>query len=373
MAMTLIRTGCKRLYNSPGCSIESANDLEYSFQMANMDAMVHIGRDPKLGICATSGTQYVVPGMKTPFQQLAFGRTDASRLKDIGLLTEIVCCKMIEVPEELGVAFHANDPAATQQLLDVTQSKVGSFRPGLDLIAGVVGLRFHRQFVQELLTESPVVFREDNTPTQRYHGPIVEVLEDITLNKAGIDSLGGTLRLIGTARPETQEFGASVLVWLLRAWSETDPFSKFMSLFIPIEVILSQVRFDSTEMADQRAIDNEIRSVLLDHGGTRSGEMIAEYDKLRQLVHPPLTARFEYLAREAKIIGWESDVVAFKRFNRIRNGILHRGDRDIATQVPVGGEIKEESRQLEDLAERYVSWSLFRDGEPYRSRYRPPR
>lgn len=237
--MALVRIGCKRLYNSPGCSLDVENDFESSFQIAKMEARVSIGCNPKLGISATGGTKYVVPGQKAPFQTLTFGREDASKLKHIELVTEITCCEMVEAQDKQVQAFHAGDAAATEELLDMVQGRADSFRQAIDLIAGTIGLRFHRQFVQEVLAESPVVFKDNNIPTQRYHGPVVELLENLTLNKVGAASLGETLRLIGIAQPETQEFGASVLAWLLRAWSENDSFSKFMSLFIPIELVLS--------------------------------------------------------------------------------------------------------------------------------------
>lgn len=371
--MALIKIGYRRLYNSPGCRLEIENDFELSFQVAEIEAKVYIGRNPKLGISAADGSKYVIPGQKAPFQTLCFGRDDVSELKHIEMLTEIICCETIEAADDQVSAFYAHDPSAIQDLLDIAEKRAESLKKVIDLIAGTVGLRFHRQFVLEILTESPLVFKENGVPAQAYQGPGVEFLENVTLKKAGIDSLEAILRLVGGAKSEAQEFGASALTWLLKAWSESDSFTKFMSLFIPIEVILSKVRFDDAELAEQKALDNTIKSILNTHGGAQSEKMVAEYQKLRQLVHPPLTVRFEHLAKEAQIVGWESDIVAFKRFNSIRNRILHHGDKNIEMIVPIEKEIEDETRQLEDLAERYISWVLFRSGKPYQSKYRPQR
>jgi hypothetical protein len=88
---------------------------------------------------------------------------------------------------------------------------------------------------------------------------------------------------------------------------------------------------------------------------------------------PSLVSRFEEMARAAQIEGWETDVVAFRRFNSIRNKLLHRGEQRVQLVISLGEELQEETHELEDIAERYLSWSLFRDGLVYQSRWRPQR
>lgn len=61
---------------------------------------------------------------------------------------------------------------------------------------------------------------------------------------------------------------------------------------------------------------------------------------------------------------------AFRHFNTIRNGLLHRGEDGVRLQVSVR---QDEVRSLEDMVERYVNYVLFRDAAVYRSRWRPPR
>lgn len=63
--------------------------------------------------------------------------------------------------------------------------------------------------------------------------------------------------------------------------------------------------------------------------------------------------------------GCENDKAAFKLFNRIRNGLLHRGDPNVKIHVPVGEEIQ----ALEDLTERYVNFYLFGDTTVYQSSF----
>src|SRR5207253_1520661 len=77
---------------------------------------------------------------------------------------------------------------------------------------------------------------------------------------------------------------------------------------------------------------------------------------------------FAHLAKEAALPGWEGDVEAFRRYNRMRNALVHRGDPDVRLHVNVG---EDELHSLEDLVERYISRMLFGDAMVYSSRWRP--
>jgi hypothetical protein len=371
--MPLLKIGYKRLYNSPGIGLGSLDSFETTANIGSFDVRVYIGKEPKHGISAVGGPRYAVVGQKMPFSSLSFGRKDVGDVKHIELLTEIVCSKMIEADPDQVAALNSNEVSPQQSLLSTVEAQVSDFRRAIDLVAGTIGLRLHRQLVIEVLAETPLVFKADGEPVQTYHGPGVEILENLELTPSGRVSLEHLLAALGNGSSEAQDFGATALTWLLKAWGEADSFSRFMSLFIPLEVILSKVTYDATEIAEQNQIDSSIKSILETHGGGQSARMIAEFQKLRQLVHPPLTGRFEHLAKAAQIEGWEADVAAFKRFNSIRNKVLHHGQKSIELIVPVQRDMQEESRDLEDLAERYVSWVLFSGAEPYQSRHRPKR
>lgn len=61
---------------------------------------------------------------------------------------------------------------------------------------------------------------------------------------------------------------------------------------------------------------------------------------------------------------------AFRKFNRLRNGLIHRGDPKVRFHVTVGDD---EAAELSDLVERYISLRLFGDMAVYKSRWRPQR
>ena len=56
---------------------------------------------------------------------------------------------------------------------------------------------------------------------------------------------------------------------------------------------------------------------------------------------------------------------------KIRNKLLHHGDPNVKLEVTISEEsLEKETQQLENLVERYVAWSLFRDQVVYPSRWR---
>jgi hypothetical protein len=371
--VAIVKVGYKRLYNSLGLSLPNDAPIDITVRLRDVEAHVYIGREPGLGISAATGSRYYILGREGSLGTMSFGRKDVSESHPIDLLTEISCATEVETTEETASGFQRDDQHAVQAVFALAESQSEIFRQTLDVIAGTIGLRLHPQFVIVILAENPIAFKQDGTLSQTLHGNVVQVLENLSLTDKAGENLSAMLQLIAAASSEAREFGASALGWLLRAWRESDTLSKFMSLFIPIEVILSAVKYDEAERAEQKRIDSEIEEILRAKGGAQAERFVDEYKKLRQLVHPPLAARFEHLARQAQIKGWEEDVAAFRRFNSIRNGVLHRGEQSVEILLPGADEMKRETISLEDLAERYVLWMLFRDKEPYRSRYRPAR
>ena len=121
---------------------------------------------------------------------------------------------------------------------------------------------------------------------------------------------------------------------------------------------------------DKEKYFEEIRQLIVNSEKEDQKRLLMFIDQLEKSQQPSLVTRFEVLARVAKLSGYEADIIAFKKFNRIRNFLLHRGDPSIKLTVSVG---EEETQQLEDLVERYVSWFLYRDSIVYPSSWRQKR
>ncbi len=75
-----------------------------------------------------------------------------------------------------------------------------------------------------------------------------------------------------------------------------------------------------------------------------------------------MNTRFEELASQTKLQGWQHDVDAFKKFNKQRNELLHHGDPAVSITVSV---TEDEVRHFQDLVERYISLVLFGDAQVY--------
>ncbi len=98
-------------------------------------------------------------------------------------------------------------------------------------------------------------------------------------------------------------------------------------------------------------------------------ELLSFLDVTRNKYGPNLNARFEEFSRKSGIPGWEKDVEVFRKFNRMRNLLVHAGRKNISTHI----NIAEETRTLEDLVERYLCVAFLGGHEVYHSRWRPAR
>lgn len=365
------RVGYRRLYDSMGCSLVDREELDLSVSLDNLYIQVYLGPRPKLGITVSQSGKYIVPG-ETSLMITAEYKKDATESSyPRHFFTEICCSKLVQVPEDVSIAFRAKDPKGHDELLRLAEQDAERFISTADLISGAIGLRFHRQFVLEIINENFFALQSDNDYAFNQASPGLELLEGIALNPNGIEALRNLLKAISQAPTAAHDFGASALAWLLQAWSERDTISKFMALFIPIEIILA----GQSGNPDNEKLENasKIRDLIKLHGQAETKNLLAFFNQIVGQQQPSLVSRFEEVARAAQLEGWETDVAAFRRFNSIRNKLLHRGEQKVQLVISLGEGLQEETHELEDIAERYVSWSLFRDGVVYKSQWRPQR
>ena len=151
--------------------------------------------------------------------------------------------------------------------------------------------------------------------------------------------------------------------WLVRAWRERDPVFQFLSLFIPLEVCLTGFKPD----AELGTCISLIRSRMEGLNPDDEARLNTFLARVSSNLRPSITGRFETMAASAKLPGWESDIKAFKRFNRIRNELIHQGKKAVKLHITVDDNTK---FALKDLVERYVSKCLFGDTWIYPDRWR---
>lgn len=370
--MAVERVGYRRLYDSIGCSLSDREELEYGFAIQEYDVIVYIGHHPRRGIVVSSNTgKYVFPDGHSPMGEWKYFKDPAESNYPRNFFTEIQCIKRVSVSQELSEVFHNDKKSgAHNELIKLVEKDIRDFRDVVDLVAGIIGLRFHPQFVLEIICENSFVIRDENDWAYNITGSWLQMLEELSLNPTGVEAIQNTFKGVEKAHPSAHEFAISVFRWILRAWSERDGVSKFLALFTPLEIALGNV--DKEDILDnpQEKKFEKIRELIANSNEGEKEELLAYLEYLGKLQQPGLGLRFEALANEAKLTGYENDVVAFRKFNKIRNSLLHRGDPNIKLTVSVG---EEDTQQLEDLVERYISWILFRDKIVYQTRFRKTR
>ena len=139
-----------------------------------------------------------------------------------------------------------------------------------------------------------------------------------------------------------------------------------MYLFIPLEAVIQS----TPELAAEAVRElNAIKEIVEQSGSKDKAELISFIDRTKTKFNPTLNARFEELAKKHALPGWELDVEAFKKFNRMRNLLLHMGNKRLSTHI----NFEQNTRTLEDLVERYVALEIVGTPTVYQSSHRPHR
>jgi hypothetical protein len=184
-----IRVGLRRLYRAHGCEIETGN-LEKDFLLGeNFSASVRIGSHPQFGL-HTGGfnCRYLTPGIDKLEVNYRY-EPDIEKTELAGQpLTEIIVSREIDVEEEFRDAFEIGETAFQNKAADLAYAETTHLVPTLEFVGGLIGLRIARQFLAELVNETPVTWRNDGPHLQfLYKGPTI--LGGIQLTSGGGDYL----------------------------------------------------------------------------------------------------------------------------------------------------------------------------------------
>jgi hypothetical protein len=357
----LNRIGLRRLFDPKGCSLQSREELSIDLLISERyEARIYLGPKPTHGVqVVTNHPKYLIPGPLVPMGIHEIHMDASKSSHPCKFFLEIsVSCLVELTPQDSEVS------SAKEQLLQQAEKRASEFQIVIDLIAGIIGLRFHRQFVLEPLDENVFAWVGDN-PFTTFAGPSCELLENIALTELGAAEMESFRDRLSRLPKEPREKIGLIFHWLLRAWREHDPVYKFMALFLPLEGLLNLVAVD---LAPQKEQNRLIRDIIKTYAGDKKTELLELLDLAMSRLNPTLDERFVLLASEAKLPGWEGDIEAFRRFKRFRNALVHRGDKNIQERLTIG---EEDVRTLSDLVERYVNYVLFRDQNVYVSRFRP--
>jgi hypothetical protein len=365
--MKTVRIGSRRLYDSMGCSIANQQPFNLVFPFGDhLQAEIYMGNKPKYGITVETGhDDYIIPGAQMRLGSYAYHADATQSAYPRTFFTEIICSQEEEISDELFATFYRNDQEASQELLKKAATHTEDFKIVMDFLCGVLGLRFHPQFIQELLNENFIAFHNEQQ-TYTHPGSAAQILDSVQLNEIGMGIISQLFPELGKVEAKVAQKIGQLLGWLIRAWAEQDIIAKFNALFIPLEMILDGVSGALSE--DLSSHIQALQDFIQAQGGEETERLTHSLKELTSKIRPSLIDRFNAFAEAANMPGWENDKTAFKKFNRIRNNLLHRGDPNVKINVSVG-EVEEEVQALGDLTERYVNYYLFGDTNVYQSSF----
>lgn len=181
--------GYRYLYDALGCDLKGQEEFGVGFAVGEDQLTeVYLGPRPRFGLCFDkSNDRFFVPGKKAMLGDINWARDPSELEYPNTFFCEVSCLTKVEVSQELSEAFHSKDEEAHSTLLAMADEKTAELKTTIELIAGVIGLRFHRQLVLELINEDPVALRldEEDDFAQSYYGRVLRSLKGSILRKTG--------------------------------------------------------------------------------------------------------------------------------------------------------------------------------------------
>jgi hypothetical protein len=370
LTMTIERVGYRRLYDAIDCSISGCDEIQVAFPFEDrFHVEIYMGPTPRFGICTEKNDDYYAhPGTETNKNiEYHFDVTQSSHPRRFFI--EISCFRDIEVSTALSQAFHRQDPRVRDEILSFAEKDGKEYRCIADLISGTIGLKFHRQFVMELLNENFVALRDTGFAISVIGTP-VELLDDVQMSTREIQRIKQFASLL--PHENVSQWNGAILGWLMKAWSEQDPVSKFNALFTTLEMLLKGVKGEISQEKQRHA--ETLRQLIVKHSESdeKQEELLAFLDTIVTNQNPSVMSRFVTLAEQADMPTREADIEALRHYKQMRDGLIHRGNNNIQLVVPHPQIGDKESHAFEDIVERYVSYVLFGDLEIYQSYWRKP-
>lgn len=322
---------------------------------------VYLGPKPRFGVSdVVASSRYVDHRFKLEFKHTP--DPGDTQYKGCNFLEVWATRRRDGLSADFFEAIVSNSDGARNKAVAMSDSERRFLLPYIEAVAGALALRIHRQLVLVVIDEQPLVFVPGSSPAYSIACPIIENLESVK----GGPSLGQALEQL-TCHVHEYVVASAALDWLQDSWRAREPEMTFLALFTALETLLNLQPSPPSHKA-ATAEYRKIRKLIKAHAAKDEAEgLVRVFNALTEKQKPSLRARFEHLASTVKVDGWEDDVKAFESFNRIRNDLVHRGQKAVSLVCSVS---EDEVRGLEDLAERYISLGIFGDTRVYHHRFR---
>lgn len=352
--------GFRRLYRATGIQLPGES---LHFSTKSTDGFViefYLGPRPPYGRWTRGPLEFLSKDgpirMGINFKPLAEGFKDVKNYLDLAVV------RSNDLAPEWSAAFLAKDDTAATQISESLQRDRRRFAEVLDLVVGAVCLRFHCQLAMEELGEEPLMIRGPLDFGHSFAGSTIRVCDDLQFSAGAGDSVGNFVSEILNADSGSRKRGCEALSWMIRAWHARDSVLAFLSHFVVLEMMVEGETVDATQSMATAA--DSLRDVVIQ---SNNPELMVQLNAFIASWRPALAARFESLVKRCGAASAQQDLEAFKKFNKMRNDLLHRGNQMVRSTVTLS---TQDVQSLEDLVERYLAFTLFGNMElAYQSRF----
>lgn len=365
-----IKVGFRQLHLARGCRLISEQEFRHSYSIDGHTVDVYLGNRPTLNII----TQFknVIPlDPRMPEMEpmtLSIQPVDKTPFKG-HFFTDIFTQKEIEVSEEFYSEFNSpgSEASAKEKIFALAKRQIGNEIEAVsNVVSGIIGLRFHFQFVYETINETFWLYldsRKEWAPDSIV-GPAIRILETINLRGEGEQQIR-SLKFNDNATAEDLRPTAIALTLLRRAWQETNATYKFINLFTALEVTI-KATVESDEESQPEEV-GELLTLIKQHAKNDDRDRLLESLKRFTSRKKSIAKQFAELANQANFENRENDIEAFRKFNQVRNDLFHGGKANSLLTVT----LKDNTNvDFEHLVERYLNWTIFKDDRYYQTRFR---
>jgi hypothetical protein len=349
--MKTVKIALCRLYNAKFIKLSDKQAIVWEFKYLDMQVVARLSKT----------TSYSIWGPAT--FDLSDGQGNAYETKKImnpgpdkypaDLYFEVIVYKHIEVSDETAALLVNGNLSTRDELLKQFSKYEYQMKTAIQYGAGMLGLRVHAELVTIPIFEVDLryLFINDHTYAVQA-GFVVQFTDAVNIFFGGEGIIQHSTEQLQLKGKKALAESSECLSWLLRGWGAEDYVLRFISFFTALESILPGYKhFKNT------AVFYDTRQKIL-HLIANSNLNRIDPD-LYLFYDPPrvnFVKRFEKMLEQHNITNAEKDIVDFKRYYKLRNGLLHKGDASIDASPHVGNELLKE---FETFVQKYVRRLLY--------------
>jgi hypothetical protein len=340
--MKKVKIGLGRFYNAKFCELSGCESIIWEQQLHDVEVISRLGRNTN-NILWGQFTFYKEPGQNQPEVYPGPDKFPAE------LYFEVTAYRWIEIDDCFADRLFENDADARDEVYKHEAFK-NEMQQALNYTAGMLGLQVNPELVRIPIFDLDLkyIFKGNDTYSVQT-GFGLEVPQTINIK----NSKPGKIKLEISSLKIEEDKASECLAWLLRGWTADDYVLKFISFFTALEPVIPTAQKSDTEKF--KSIKISLQKFVEQKYENEDKENLFSF--LKNLSMPvSIVKRFEQWAREIKLENWENDITDFRRLNKIRNWLLHRGDSSIANEPHA---TNEDLQRLEFISKKYVGWALY--------------